>query len=188
MVTASGKLLTPMLIFKCKPNGWIVKREFPEYPEGCVYACQDNAWMNEQVMLQWVEQILKPYVNTAPEDVVPILFLDSYRCHIMASVVNEIQALGVEVEHIPGGCTYLCQPVDIGINKPYKKHLQMRWECWTMAEGLINGTTSPPMRKQIAQWGLHANNEISVETVKNSWRHGEYSWFPNEVDDDNNEE
>ena len=42
---------------------------------------------------------------------------------IMASVVNEIQALGVEVEHIPGGYTYLCQPVDIDINKPYKKHL-----------------------------------------------------------------
>ena len=62
----------------------------------------------------------------------------------MASVVNVIQALGVEVEHIPSGCTYLCQPVDIGINKPYKKHLQMRWECWMMAEGLINGTTSPP--------------------------------------------
>ena len=117
-----------MFIFKGKPNGQIVKCEFLEYPEGCVYACQDNARMDEQVMLQWVEQILKPYVDTAPEDVVPILFLDSYRCHIMASVVNEIQALGVEVEHIPGGCTYLCQPVDIGINRPYKKHLQMRWE------------------------------------------------------------
>ena len=101
-VTASGKMLTPMLIFKGKPNGQIVKCKFLEYPEGCVYACQDNAWMDEQVMLQWVEQILKPYVDTAPEDVVPILFLHSYRCHIMASVVNEIQALGVEVEHIPG--------------------------------------------------------------------------------------
>ena len=92
-----------MLIFKGKPNRQIVKLEFPEYPEGCVYACQDNAWMDEPVMLQWVEQILKPHIDTAPEDVVPILFLDSYRCHIMASVVNEIQALGVEVEHIPGG-------------------------------------------------------------------------------------
>ena len=113
-------------------------------------------------MLPWVEQILKPYVDPAPEDVVPILFLDSYRCHIMASVVNEIQALGVEVEHIPSGCTYLCQPVDIGINKPYKKHLQTRWEYWMMADGLINGTTSPPTRKDIAQWGLYVKNEIKI--------------------------
>ena len=56
-----------------------------------------------------------------------------------------------------------------------------------ISEGLINGTTSPPMRKDIAQWGLYAKNEISVETVKNSWGHGEYSWFPNEEDDDSNE-
>ena len=26
----------------------------------------------------------------------------------MVPVVNEIQAQGVEVEHIPSGCTYLC--------------------------------------------------------------------------------
>ena len=55
-VTTSAKLLTPMLIFKGKSNGWIVKCEFPKYPEECVYACQDNAWMDEQVMLQLTEK------------------------------------------------------------------------------------------------------------------------------------
>ena len=70
-------------------------------------------------MLLWVEKVLKPYVKSAPEGIVPLLLLDSYHCHVMASVVNEIQDLGVEGEHIPGSCTYLCQPVNIGINKPY---------------------------------------------------------------------
>ena len=64
------------------------------YPEGIIYACQDNAWMDERVMLMWVDMVLKPYVDTAPEDVVPILFLDSYHCHMMNSVVNAIQDLG----------------------------------------------------------------------------------------------
>ena len=68
-----------------------------------------------------------------------------------------------------------------------QNHLRMRWECWMMAEGLINGTTSPPMRKDIAQWGLCVKNEISVGRVKNSWRHGEYSGFPNEEDGNSNE-
>ena len=45
------------------------------YPQGIIYACQDNAWMDERVMLMWVDMVLKPYVDTAPEDVVPILFL-----------------------------------------------------------------------------------------------------------------
>ena len=63
---------------------------------------KDNAWMDERVMLMWVEMVLKPYVNTAPDNVVPILFLDLYHCHMMNLVVNAIQDLGVEVEHIPG--------------------------------------------------------------------------------------
>ena len=75
-------------------------------------------------MLLWVEKVLKPYIESAPKGIVPLLLLDSYHYCVMASVVNEIQDLGVEVEHIPGGCTYLCQPVDIGINKPYKKHMR----------------------------------------------------------------
>ena len=98
-------------------------REFPTYPEGLEYTCQENAWMDERVMLLWVEKVLKPYVEVAPDGIIPTLFLDSYRCHMMSSVVDLIQALGVEVEHIPGGCTYLCQPVDVGVNKPFKKQL-----------------------------------------------------------------
>ena len=83
--------------------------------------------MDETVMLAWVDQVLRPYVETAPEDIVPILILDSYRCHMMASVVQKIQQeLGVEVKHIPGGCTFLCQPVDVGFNKPFKDRL---WEA-----------------------------------------------------------
>ena len=101
-VTASGKSLIPLIVFKGKPNGRIVTREFPTYPQGLEYACQDNAWMDERVMLLWVEKVLKPYVEAAPDGIVPILFLDSYRCHMMSSVVDSIQALGVEVEHIPG--------------------------------------------------------------------------------------
>ena len=76
--------------------------------------------MDEYVMLIWVERVLKPYVLEAPEHVVPLLFLDSYGCHMVASVVTKIQLLGVEVEHIPDGCTALCQPVDIGVNKPLR--------------------------------------------------------------------
>ena len=39
-------------------------------------------------MLTWVEKILKPFIATAPENVVPLLVLDSYQCHMMASVIG----------------------------------------------------------------------------------------------------
>ena len=129
-VTASGKMLQPLLIFKGVSQGRIEQREFPTYPNEIVYAVQGNAWMDETVMLMWVEKVIKPYVMTAPDNIVPLLFLDSYRCHMMASVVGKIQELGIEVQHIPGGCTSLCQPIDIGVNKPFKNRIHEQWESW----------------------------------------------------------
>lgn len=33
---------------------------------------------------------------------------------------SKLLLFGVDVEHIPGGCTGLCPPVDIAVNKPFK--------------------------------------------------------------------
>jgi len=85
-------------------DGRIARTEFSTYPTTHHYHCQDSAWMDERVMLAWVDEVLKPYVADAPEYVIPILILDSYRCHMMALVLTKIQELGIEVKHIPGGC------------------------------------------------------------------------------------
>jgi DDE superfamily endonuclease len=154
-VTASGKALTPLLVFKGKPGGRIEKRGFPAYPAGIVYACQENSWMDESVMLLlWVEKVLIPYVSEAPDHIAPVLFLDSYTsCHMMNSVVKIIQDLGVEVQHIPGGCTGLCPPVDVGVNKPFKYRIRAQWESWMLEEGLSDGrTTSRPSQEDVSRW------------------------------------
>ena len=42
------KCFSPFFVlFLGKPNGRIVQHEFPTYPQGMIYACQDNAWMDE---------------------------------------------------------------------------------------------------------------------------------------------
>jgi hypothetical protein len=35
--------------------------------------------MDEQVMLAWVEEVLAPYVTTAPEDIIPLLIFSVSR-------------------------------------------------------------------------------------------------------------
>ena len=47
------------------------------------------------------EKILKPFIATVPVNIIPLLVLDSYRCHMMSLEPGLIQQLGVEVEHIP---------------------------------------------------------------------------------------
>ena len=88
--------------------------------------------------------MLKPWAEAAPEYVMPYLLLDSYKCHLMATTVDAIQALGVEVEHVPGGCTGLTQPVDVGINKPLKCHIHRLREEYMINTGLQQGVKKPP--------------------------------------------
>ena len=137
-VTASGEMLKPLVVFKGKPGSCIETREFPTYPQDNIYACQHSAWMDERVMRMWVREVLKPYVEDAPVHIQPLLLLDSYQCHTMASVTGDIEALGVQVEIIPGGCTGLCQPVDVGIGKPLKRRAHHLWEEWMIDQCTTN--------------------------------------------------
>jgi hypothetical protein len=103
---------------------------------------------------------------------------------MMASVVQAIQEMGVEVVHIPGGCTSLCQPVDIGFNKPFKVRMREEWTAWMLFEGLSNGEngeTISPSRLQITEWvsSAFAQMRTSTDIIKNSWLKSGYEWFEN---------
>jgi hypothetical protein len=78
-------------------------------------------------MNEWINVVLKSWKanrdKNNPSVEPPILVIDAYFMHQMGSVINRIQSKGIEVMHIPAGCTYLCQHIDIGINKPIKRHL-----------------------------------------------------------------
>ena len=134
--------------------------------------------MDESVMLAWIDKVLKPYIKTAPIGIHPVILLDHYRCHMMESVVNIIQDLGCAVEHIPGGCTGLAQPVDVGIGKPLKNRVRRHWEDWMINTGVANAATKAPSRQRVAQWCIDSLNDLGTNIIKNSWRHGEYSYFP----------
>ena len=170
-ICADGTVLPSVVIFKGKPGGRIEKTEFATFPPNHQYHCQAAAWMDESVMIAWVDGPLKAHVEQAPTDVVPILILDSYRCHMMASVVHRIQDLGIEVIHIPGGCTSLCQPVDVGFNKPFKDRIRRLWTEWMVAEGLVDGTTKSPTRLMVAGWVDTVMTQMTMEAtiIKNAW-------------------
>ena len=177
-VTASGELLTPFLIFKGKTDGRIASRELQTYPEECIYACQDKAWMDEPMMHKWIDLVLIPWKNSRDPSITPLLILDAYRVHMMGSIVNRIQALGIEVQHIPAGCTYLCQPVDVGINRSIKKEMTEQWEDWMINGGGVDGgIAKTPTRRQVAEWIVGSYKNISKQTVRNAWKKEGYQWI-----------
>ena len=105
--------------------------------------------MDESKMNEWIDAILQQWkVNwdeNNPSAKPPILILDAYCMHQMGSVVNPILSIGIEVMHILVSCTYLCQPIDVGINKPIKNHLCRKWEDWmTEGDGIVDGAANLP--------------------------------------------
>ncbi len=185
-ITASGKFLKPLIIFKGKPGARIESREFPTFDASNFYACQERAWMDERVMKMWIRLVLRPYVETAPAKIQPVLLLDSYRCHMMATIVQDIEDSGVKIINIlPGGCTGLCQPVDIGIGKLLKSRARHHWESWMIDEGINNVVSRPPSRLKLTEWITESAQGIqqSAAIVKNSWRHADYSYFPRNTEE-----
>ncbi len=74
--------------------------------------------------------------------------------------MNQIQALGIEVQHILAGCTYLCQPMDVGINRSIKKEMNEQWEEWMInGGGVEDGVAKPPLTKaggRTDRWGIQS--------------------------------
>jgi hypothetical protein len=85
-VTGSGKMLSPMLIFKGASNGRIAKQEFGTYPDSGQFLNKKYAWMDEDMMHLWIDQVLVPWKMTKPPGVVPILVLDAYHIHMMGTL------------------------------------------------------------------------------------------------------
>ena len=175
-VTSAGNFLTPYIVYKGVEGGTIDQRELPHHPTGAIYTVQKKAWFDERVMLHWVAHVLAPYVATAPVGIIPILFLDSFKVHLLGSVANAIQNLGVQVEFIPGGCTGLVQPIDVGINKPYKSNMTRVFTGWLLDQD-PNIPIRTAKREDVSAWILEAIGGINDDTVKNAWRKSGFSYY-----------
>lgn len=95
---------------------------------------------------------------------------------MMTSVVAKINALGVAVEHIPGGCTGLLQPVDVGIGKPLKCRVKQRWSDW-MIEKEATDAFKPPSRELLSKWIIDSLSDLPRDLIKQSWRSSAIKYF-----------
>ena len=160
-----------------KPKGRIAKKEIATLPDGAYYRVNEKAWFKEGIMLDWVELVLKPWAKKVPEGIVPILLLDMFSVHMMASVADAIQRLGVQVEYIPAGCTSLVQPVYVGYNKAFKALMRAEYTEWMLGQD-PNKPIPTTSRHQLATWIISAQKNVGAETIRNAWRKTGLSYFP----------
>ena len=102
----SGKKLPPFIIFKGtnKASGHIRRevREGVDYPEGIEYGVQEKAWMDEPLMLEWIDKVWKPEVVY---NNITYLILDECQTHLTTKVRAAFVECNTEIELIPAGYT-----------------------------------------------------------------------------------
>ncbi len=162
---AGGKL-SPFIIFKgANTRMGYIKKELEigdGYPKDMVYGVQEKAWMDEELMLEWIEKVWKPEVEGNEQT---YLILDECRTHLTTSVRNAFAECRTEIELIPGGYTSKLQPMDVGINKPFKNHIRAEFHNW-----LVVNRKTRPSRQSVSEWVSGAWNAISASVVRNSFR------------------
>ena len=99
-----------------------------------------------------------------------VLLLDSYTVHQKVEVVGALNDVWTDVDFIPAGCTGLVQPCDVGINKPFKNHIQAKWTEWLIGHDDFGGASRP----EVVSWIVDAWESISSEIVCNSFRRTGY--------------
>ncbi len=100
---------------------------------------------------------------------------------MIGPIVEKIQGLGIEVQHTPGRCTSLCQPIDVSINRSIKAGLADTWKDWLEMELVENGgfQIPTPSCELIANWVVEVYWKLDEEKCKNAWRKKRFEWVCN---------
>ena len=179
--TANGDILPPMIIFKGKTKRSI---QGLEAPQGVMIAHQKKAWMDGEVMLQWLDGVWNKSCRFNNPGAESLLIMDSFSAHLTDPVAANLKKNKVHTVIIPGGCTSVLQPLDVSLNKPFKAILRHLWQLYMVekAEELekqrAEGNTPAskmkipaPSKQTMVDWVCAAWLELAenVKMVKKSF-------------------
>lgn len=169
-VTLSGEKLRPFLIFKAQrtERGRVRK----EVKEGIGYAddvdcdVQHNAWVDEEVFIDWIENVWKPFIKNKSGHF--LLLMDQFKAHMTSKVLQALSELNTTVLFIPAGYTAKLQVLDVGINMPFKTYNRRQFEEY-MIENMGNDSIIPT-RQNVSHWVSSSWKQIKEEHIINTWR------------------
>jgi len=128
-IAGGGKKLIPTLIFKGEPDKNIEQRyqqlDVVKNKKIKIY-CQANAWCNDYIFHKWLKDVFYHYEEYIIKQKC-ILIMDKAPSHIKSNIIDELTEKQKNFIFVPAGLTRFLQPLDVGINKPFKDHLKSEY-------------------------------------------------------------
>jgi DDE superfamily endonuclease len=100
---------------------------------------------------------------------VTYLILDECCSQWTVAVRNAFVDCNTQVDLIPAGCTSKLQPMDVGMNTPFKGYVSNNFTDW-----LIVNRNKKPTRQDVAAWIHTGWNWLSEQIVLNAYRGSGY--------------
>lgn len=98
-----------------------------------------------------------------------MLAWDSFRCHVLDSVEQELNRGKIDSVIVPGRCSKYIQAPDVSRNKPFKTKVTEKYDEW-MANGqhtlIAAGNMRTPRIVQILEAGNDLDKGIIVNSLK----------------------
>jgi hypothetical protein len=123
-ISASGKMLKSLIILKGLKNVPKCK-----VPANIILTVSKGGSMNEPLMKEWISKCFRnrgAFLATTKS----LLFMDQYDSHKKESVLSEFEKLNTMIKFIPAKTTDYFQPLDVGVNSPFKAALRYQCEKW----------------------------------------------------------
>lgn len=116
-VTASGKKLKLGWINNAKTFQAVRTMKLSPHVHSYV---ADKGWITRSIMLDWLKEIVIPYLHGRSG----ALVLDNYPAHEGCNIQELCDAHSIELIYLPPNCTKDAQPLDVSVMGPFKSHRQ----------------------------------------------------------------
>jgi hypothetical protein len=148
---SNGEKLPPVVILKSKYSGPV--------PEGMLIWYQEKAWMNSTLSLQWLDQFATNDTH---------LLWDCFSGHKSEKVKERLKT--IDHSFIPPRTTALLQPLDVGVNKPFKDRLRTKWNHWIEGGKLTKyGNYASVPISLLLEWIADCWDSITTSTILNAF-------------------
>lgn len=113
--------------------------------------------------------MLRPYLNGRRG----LLILDNAPAHVHAQVISSLADANCKALFLPPQTTQHLQPLDVGVNGPFKVRCKHYWSDWQVA---LNGQKPTTKESRIALCNRVslAFSEIDPQTVRNAFSKCEF--------------
>ncbi|CAK1603693.1 unnamed protein product [Parnassius mnemosyne] len=173
--SATGVITPPMIIYPLKRNRADITASVP--PEWGI-GLSSNGWMNKDLFLQYITNVLHPHLVKENTKFPILLFVDGHKSHINFELSKACKERGIILIALYPNATRILQPADVAAFKPIKsawKKGVLEWRRENATKNLTKIDFGPILSIVLKKY-------IDKQIIINGFRAcGLYPWNPNAI-------